>query len=119
MKSYAPDRVRHGGPDFTTFLKCVAFQPSLAGCAWTCSTSFPSGDLVDGSPLVAHLARPQSHTNVEKMELWVVISLALSIRFARNSKVVWGLGLSWHMQSLRSIHATGKKLWTLHVFHEM
>ena len=54
MKSYAPDRVRDDGLGFMIFPKSLLCRSRLAGCVGTCSTSFPSGDLVDGSPLVAH-----------------------------------------------------------------
>ena len=45
-----------------------------------------------------------------KVKLWVLISLAPPVRFARNSKLSWGIYISCHMQRGVAIHAFGEKL---------
>ena len=47
-----------------------------------------------------------------------MISLDSSVRFAPNSKVPWGMGISWCMQSLMTIRAFGEKLWMHQVFSD-
>ena len=45
-----------------------------------------------------------------------MISLDSSVGFAPNSKLPWGMGISWYMQSLMTIRAFGEKLWMHQVF---